>query len=229
MVSQLRSSRRLSREARRICPFIAVLRVTLGASLAVLLCAVVPADAGSEGLRRIEVIVTRGESQKRLLAVNGSSISDPGDEYSVEVDLLRVPCDGYFTYHSYGEDRRSDVETEFHTLVRIERVRTTPPGLSCGEPLPDNVGRKRSQVLIWNALATPFRLDAGPRRPDQTFRGVLTLNQITGCEQSYGLSVTISNPATWRQYRYRVTFLAADAFRNGMPIKVPGCPPLDAG
>jgi hypothetical protein len=178
------------------------------------------------GSRHLEVGVIKLGPSDAILDLSGWSIEDSGPRYYVDVFLRRVPCGGRYLYVARGEDRRSDAETSFEAVLRLDEYESSPAGLPCGGPIPQRSGRRSARLSLANELATPFDLLTQRRRADNSFAATLTLNGITTCERPYWLVATLVNPRGSRQYRYRTTVLSAVTTLNGYVREVPSCPLL---
>jgi hypothetical protein len=198
--------------------------------LLAVLAAIRPAPADSEpkyleGLRYLEVEVS-SPGRRPFLKLEGPSLADPGDRYSVALRIDRIPCQGRYSYFARGEDRRFDANTEFEAILRLDRYRTIPPGLPCGQELPAIAGTHGGEVVLANEISTPFRLAVGQRRPGRRFPAELTLNGVVQCTLPYRFRATLVSGRGRREYRYRATFLRARSSVNGRPEEVEGCPML---
>jgi hypothetical protein len=182
----------------------------------------------SGGLRFVEVTVSGGHESHSVLSLEGSSITDPGEQFSVDLELHSLPCPGRYRYVARGEDERFGVPTRFETILRLSRYESDPPGLRCGGALADSAGTRGGEVILRSSADTPFFLDVRPRRRDLSFGAILTLNGVTSCNRPYGFRTTLRNRQGRLEYRYRAEFLSAISFVGRKPEKVASCPILRA-
>jgi hypothetical protein len=177
----------------------------------------------SGGLRFVEVTVTGVHDSEPILSLEGSSVTDPGEQFAVDVELYSLPCPGRYHCVAKGEDERFGVSTEFETILKLEGYETAPRGIRCGGALPRTAGSRGGEVVLRGPSDTPFLLDVRPRRRDLSFGALLTLNGVTKCGRAYRFRTTLHNRPGGLEYRYRAAFLRAVSFIGDRSEKVVGC------